>query len=88
MTPPTPSILTRILRSLGFRAITLPPFGIYALPECCGDARLLRHEQAHWEQYQRMGVVRFYATYLWQCARHGYRNAPMELEARAAEMKG
>jgi hypothetical protein len=85
---PTPSILARILRWCGFRAITLPPLGIYALPECCGDARIARHEAKHWEQYQRMGAIRFYVTYLYQCARFGYRNAPMELEARAAEMKG
>jgi hypothetical protein len=52
---PAPSILASILRWRGFTAITLPPFGIYALPsaltsfalECCGDARLARHEQAH-----------------------------------------
>lgn len=82
---PAPSILASILRWRGFRAITLPPFGIYALPECCGDARLARHEQAHWEQYQRMGLVKFYLVYLCQCARYGYRNAPMEIEARQAE---
>lgn len=85
---PTPTILATILRWRGFRAITLPPFGIYALPEHVNDARLARHEAKHWEQYQRMGAIRFYVTYLYQCARFGYRNAPMEIEARAAEMKG
>jgi hypothetical protein len=29
---PTPSFLATILRWRGFKAITLPPFGIYALP--------------------------------------------------------
>jgi hypothetical protein len=57
----------------------------YALPECCGDARLLRHEQAHWRQYQRMGVLKFYAVYLWYSLKYGYRNNPMEIEAREAE---
>jgi hypothetical protein len=47
--------------------------------------RLIRHEQAHWRQWQRMGTVRYYATYIWQVLRYGYRNAPMEVEARAAE---
>lgn len=32
-----------------------------------------------------MGTVRYYATYLWQIVRYGYRNAPMEVEARNAE---
>jgi hypothetical protein len=82
---PAPSLLATILRWRGFRAITLPPFGIYALPECCGDARLLRHEQEHWRQYERMGVLKFYAVYLWYSLKYGYRNNPMEIEARKAE---
>ena len=82
---PTPSWLASILRWRGFRAITLPPFGIYALPECCGDARIARHEQTHWRQYERMGVLKFYAVYLWYSLKYGYRNNPMEIEARAAE---
>jgi hypothetical protein len=82
----TLTLLAAILRWRGFRAITLPPFGIYALPEHIGNARLAKHEAKHWEQYQRMGAIKFYATYLWQCARHGYRNAPMEIEARRAEL--
>jgi hypothetical protein len=47
--------------------------------------RLIRHEQAHWRQWQRMGTVRYYATYVWQVLRYGYHDAPMEIEARAAE---
>lgn len=75
------------LRRQGFRAITLPPFGIYALPGSENDERLARHETAHWIQYQRMGVVRFYVTYLWLLLRHGYWNHPMEVEAREAESR-
>ena len=73
------------LRRQGFRAITLPPFGIYALPGSEADAKLARHEQAHWQQYRRMGAVRFYVTYLVLLLRHGYLNHPMEIEARNAE---
>jgi hypothetical protein len=40
---------------------------------------------AHWAQYQRMGAVRFYAVYLWLLLCHGYRDHPMEVEARRAE---
>jgi hypothetical protein len=36
----------------------------------------------HWEQYQRMGVIGFYVTYLWYNIRYGYWNNPMEVEAR------
>jgi hypothetical protein len=46
---------------------------------------LIRHEQAHWRQWQRMGTLRFYLTYIWYTIRHGYRNNPMEIEARKAE---
>jgi hypothetical protein len=33
-------------------------------------------------QWARMGTVRYYLTYLWQVLRYGYKNAPMEIEAR------
>ena len=35
-----------------------------------------------------MGALGFYITYAWLWLRHGYRNHPLEIEARAAEMKG
>jgi len=66
-------------------AITLPPLGIYAIPEYLNDERLARHENAHWNQYKRMGLFKFYGLYLWYSLRYGYRNNPMEIEARAAE---
>ena len=74
-----------MLRATGFAGVTLPPFGIYILAERMQDEGLIRHEQAHWEQYERMGAIRFYVTYLWLTIRHGYWNNPMEVEARAAQ---
>ena len=89
MTPrPARHLIAWWLRLTGFAGITLAPFGIYILPQRLQDERLVRHEAAHWAQYQRMGLLGFYATYLWYTARHGYRNNPLEIEARAAELKG
>lgn len=86
MTPrPAPHLIRWFLRTTGFAGICLPPFGIYILAEHLHSQRLIRHEQAHWRQWQRMGTVRFYVTYAWQVLRYSYRNAPMEVEARAAE---
>jgi hypothetical protein len=48
---------------------------------------VLRHELAHVRQWERYGRVGFLARYLWQCARYGYANAPLELEAEAAEVR-
>jgi len=79
---PARHIIRAWLRLWGFHGITLPPLGIYILAEYLHDDRLIRHERVHWAQYQRMGAVKFYATYLWQVLRYGYRNAPMEREAR------
>jgi hypothetical protein len=79
---PARHLIRAWLRLWGFHGITLPPLGIYILAERLADDRLIRHEQVHWAQYQRMGAVKFYATYLWQVLRYGYRNAPMEREAR------
>lgn len=70
------------LKLTGFAGITLPPFGIYILAERLADADLIRHERVHWAQYQRMGAIKFYLTYLWQMLRYGYWNSPMEREAR------
>lgn len=70
------------LRLAGYSAVTLPPVGVFVLAERANDGGLLAHEAVHWEQYRRMGAVRFYAAYLWGLVRHGYRDHPMEREAR------
>lgn len=85
---PAPRLLAATLRAFGFRAITLPPLGIYVLAEHIDSERLRKHEMAHWAQYERMGAVMFYVRYVWLSLRYGYRNNPMEIEARAAEQKG
>ena len=83
MTPkPAKGLVAWVLRRTGFAGVALAPFGIYILPEQLDNNRLIRHEQQHWRQWQRMGTVKYYATYLWQVARYGYRNAPMERKAR------
>ncbi len=89
MTPKSARHLIRwVLRQRGFAGVTLPPAGIYILAERMQDDRLIRHEQAHWEQYKRVGLLGFYITYLWYTIRYGYWNNPWEVEARAAENDG
>lgn len=73
------------LKVSGFAGITLPPFGVYILAERLTDQRLIRHEAVHWGQAERMGLVKFYTRYLWLLICHGYKNHPMEIEARHAE---
>jgi hypothetical protein len=82
---PARHIIAWFLRRFGFAGVALAPWGIYILPEHLGNHRLVQHERQHWQQYQRMGLLRYYVTYLWGLVRYGYRNHPMELEARAAE---
>lgn len=81
---PALHIIRWFLRTFGYGGITLPPWGIFILAERLGEDRLVRHEQAHWSQYERMGAVRFYAVYLCNNLRYGYLNNPMEIEARRA----
>jgi hypothetical protein len=70
----------------GHVGITLPPFGIFMVDRnWLASDSMVRHEHVHWQQWQRMGTLRFYATYLWLLARHGYQRHPMEIEARNAE---
>ena len=83
MTPkPARGLIGWVLRRTGFAGVALAPWGIFVLPEHLHNQRLTQHEQVHWEQWRRMGTVRYYATYLYQVLRYGYRNAPMEREAR------
>lgn len=83
MTPkPARGLIAWALRRTGFAGVALAPFGIYILPEHMYSDSLIWHEQAHWRQWQRMGTVKYYATYAYQLLKYGYRNAPMEREAR------
>jgi hypothetical protein len=53
-------------------------------PRARPDHRLLRHELAHVEQWTRWPVT-FPFRYIRAHIRHGYRDNPYEVEARAAE---
>ena len=81
---PANGLIGWTLRRTGFAGVTLP-WGIYILPERLQDARLVRHEQAHADQIAQYGVIGFYARYLWFTLRYGYRNNPLEVQARKAE---
>ncbi len=76
-------IIRWFLRATGFAGISLPPFGIYIIAERMDDARLVRHEQRHWQQAQQMGVLRWYAAYAWYSVRYGYWSNPLEVDARS-----
>jgi hypothetical protein len=65
--------------------ICLPPRAIYLLPERMDDGRLRAHEGAHWRQYERRGVLRYYAGYVALWVRYVYVNHPWEVEARNNE---
>lgn len=44
-----------------------------------------QHEMVHVAQYQRYGFMPFLFRYFWYTLRFGYKNNPLEIEARAAE---
>jgi hypothetical protein len=73
------------LKFAGYKAITLPPFGIFITWDRFNSPSLRRHEMVHWKQAQEFGIVMFYAKYLFFQVRYGYWNNPMEVEARKAE---
>jgi hypothetical protein len=55
---------------------------------CTGhvDPRLLRHEFRHVHQYEMAGsIIAFLPVYLGQIVQFGYRDAPLEVDARAHE---
>jgi hypothetical protein len=65
-----------------FRAMTVPPFGIFIRKQFRGDEQILRHDLVHWQQYERMGLVLYYFRYFTQLLFIGYDTMPMEIEAR------
>ena len=70
------------LQRTGYGAITMPWQTVYVLPERINDAGLVRHELIHVEQIQRLGAWRWAWQYLRGLLRHGYRDNPLEVEAR------
>jgi hypothetical protein len=67
------------------KAITLFPFVFYA--KRAGDDPCIRaHEMVHVQQVRRMGVLRFYITYMWLKRTHGgHRGHPLEVAGYAAQ---
>ncbi len=68
-------------------AATIPPFGTFIESKYKKDKSILKHELAHWVQYERMGFVGFYTTYLKEYAKYGRKYGPMEKEARMMSKK-
>lgn len=68
-----------------YRAMTIPPFGIFVKHEHRGNDKILNHDKIHWKQYKRMGLFMFYFRYLSQLLFIGYDYMPMEMEARYEE---
>ena len=68
-----------------FRAMTIPPFGIFIKKEFKGNEQILKHDLIHWKQYKRMGFIMFYFRYIIQLIIIGYDTMPMELEAREGD---
>ena len=65
-----------------FRAMTVPPFGIFIKKKFKGDLQILEHDKIHWSQYKRMGLFMYYFRYFTQLIIIGYDTMPMEMEAR------
>lgn len=68
-------------------AATIPPFGIFIeakyKDEGDGKGSILAHEKVHWDQYERMGLFKFYYEYFSEYLKHGrIHNHWMEVEAR------
>ena len=68
-----------------YRAMTIPPFGIFVRNQYKGNKKILNHEMIHWKQYQCMGLLKFYYQYFKEFLIIGYDKMPMEMEARYEE---
>jgi len=68
-------------------AATIPPFGTFIESKHKKDKSIVRHELAHWVQYNRMGFLNFYGTYFKEYLKYGRKYGPMEVEARKMSKK-
>ncbi len=69
----------------GYGGRVLYPFLLFAESQQDVPDWLFRHELEHVYQVRRNGWLRFNLIYLWYLLRHGYKNNPFEVEARATE---
>jgi hypothetical protein len=80
---PARGLLLWWLRRTRWAGLALPPLGAWV--EDLNNERLVRHERRHLEQALEVGVLKWYVLYAWYTLRHGYRNNPLEVDAREAE---
>jgi len=54
-------------------------------PKEATKVNLIKHEKKHVEQWKRYYIIGFIVLYFYQYVKYGYRNMPLEIEAREAE---
>jgi hypothetical protein len=80
------SLATRSGLDLGQSAGMALGYAVLICHGALGDRRVLRHELRHVAQFeQSRDLGRFLDLYLAQIAQHGYRDAPLEVDARRHE---
>lgn len=65
--------------------MVLYPWVLFRDPKKFVTDRMFRHEMEHVYQVQNTGWIKFYCLYLWYSLRHGYKQNPFEIEARAVQ---
>ena len=64
-----------------FAGKVLYPFVLFKAEKVDVTDAIFKHEMHHVHDMRRMGVLKWYVTYLWLAIRRGYRNHPYEKEA-------
>ncbi len=63
-------------------------YAIFVRADYWRELRLVIHEMAHTQQYERFGGIEpFLKQYISECLTVGYDSSPLELEARAVEKR-
>ena len=80
------SLATRSGLDLGGSVGMALGYAVLICHHALGSRRVLRHEFRHVAQFEKSGDLgRFLEIYLAQIAEHGYRDAPLEVDARRHE---
>ena len=69
----------------GVNGVAIWPF-IFVYPSyAVRDMSFMKHERMHIKQWKRYWILGFPFIYLYYQIRYGYKNNPLEIEARKAE---
>lgn len=75
-------LISWFLYKFNYGGITMPWKTIYIRKDLINEEKLINHEIVHVDQIDRLGWFNWLLKYFYYQIRYGYKNNPLEIEAR------